>query len=307
MDIRGKEILVTGGAGFIGSNLVIRLAKENHVYVLDDLQTGSLRNLSSVYDGIDFVKDRVANVNDYCFDPDYIFHIGLYSSSPMYKDNPHLVGELIKDMVSVLELAKRKKSTVVYASTSSIYNGVKPPHREDVIPFVTDFYTEARYATERISELYSKLYGINISAMRFFSVYGYNERSKKKFANLVSQFIWDMHDGKQPVIYGDGEQKRDFVFVDDVVDALINAAVYNTGFNVYNVGTGKNYSLNELVQKLNDHMHTDIKAKYVENPMAKTYVHETLADTKKSEEKIKFKAKISLDEGIDKLMKYYGY
>jgi len=307
MDIKGKEILVTGGAGFIGSNLVIRLAKENHVYVLDDLQTGSLRNLSSVYGDIDFVKDRVANVSDYCFDPDYIFHIGLYSSSPMYKDNPLLVGELVKDMVSVLELAKRKKSTVVYASTSSIYNGVKPPHREDVIPFVTDFYTEARYATERISELYSKLYGINVSAMRFFSVYGYNERSKKKFANLVSQFMWDMHEGKQPVIYGDGEQKRDFVFVDDVVDALINAAVYNSGFNVYNVGTGKNYSLNDLVRKLNEHMHTDIRTKYVENPMAKTYVHETLADTKKSEEKIKFKAKISLDEGIDKLIKYYGY
>ncbi|KJE49728.1 MULTISPECIES: NAD-dependent epimerase/dehydratase family protein [Acidiplasma] len=306
MDIRNKEILITGGAGFIGSNLVHRLYKDNHVYVMDDLQTGSMSNLNDILPDIDFIKDRVENINNYCLDVDYIFHIGIYSSSPMYRNNPLLIGNAINDMIKILELAKKNKSKIVYASTSSIYNEIKPPHSENVIPKVTDYYTEARIAMERVAELYDKLYGMDVSAMRFFSIYGYHEKSKKIFANLVSQFLWDIHDDIQPVLYGDGEQRRDFVFVDDVVDALTLAALNNHGFNVYNVGTGKNYSLNQLVDILNKHLKKNVKPKYIEMPI-KNYVHETLADTKKAEERIGFKAKVSLDEGIDKLIEYYKY
>ena len=306
MDIRNKEILITGGAGFIGSNLVHRLYKDNHVYVMDDLQTGSMSNLNDILPDIDFIKDRVENINNYCLDVDYILHIGIYSSSPMYRNNPLLIGNAINDMIKILELAKKNKSKIVYASTSSIYNEIKPPHSENVIPKVTDYYTEARIAMERVAELYDKLYGMDVSAMRFFSIYGYHEKSKKIFANLVSQFLWDIHDDIQPVLYGDGEQRRDFVFVDDVVDALTLAALNNHGFNVYNVGTGKNYSLNQLVDILNKHLKKNVKPKYIEMPI-KNYVHETLADTKKAEERIGFKAKVSLDEGIDKLIEYYKY
>ncbi len=95
------------------------------------------------------------------------------------------------------------------------------------------------------------------------------------------------------------------MFVDDVVDALTLAALNNHGFNVYNVGTGKNYSLNQLVDILNKHLKKNVKPKYIEMPIK--YVHETLADTKKAEERIGFKAKVSLDEGIDKLIEYYKY
>lgn len=92
-------------------------------------------------------------------------------------------------------------------------------------------------------------------------------RNPKIFANLVSQFLWDIHDDIQPVLYGDGEQRRDFVFVDDVVDALTLAALNNHGFNVYNVGTGKNYSLNQLVDILNKHLKKNVKPKYIEMPI----------------------------------------
>ncbi|MEM0139562.1 MAG: NAD-dependent epimerase/dehydratase family protein [Ferroplasma sp.] len=306
MSIKNKQILVTGGAGFIGSNLVDRLSTENHVYVLDDLQTGSIHNLSNSIDKIEFIKDKVKNVNDYCINPDYIFHIGIYSSSPMYKNNPHLMANAIDDLITVLELAKKNKAPIVYASTSSIYNGIKV-QKEDVLPGVTDYYTEARIAMERIANLYCNLYGMSVSGMRFFSVYGYHERSKKIFANLVSQFIWAIHDNVPPVLYGDGEQKRDFVFIDDLVDALLLAAEKNKKFNVFNVGTGKNYTLNEMVQILNRHMKKNIKPEYIENPMKDTYVYYTLADIKKTEDLLGFKAKISLDEGIDRLLKYYNY
>jgi UDP-glucose 4-epimerase len=229
-------------------------------------------------------------------DADIIFHLGMYSSSPMYKKNPNLVNEVIEGMINILEFAKEKGSTLVYVSTSSIYSGIKPPHREDIVPKVTDYYTEGRIGGERLSELYAKLFGVNVAAMRFFSVYGKHEEAKGGYANLVTQFLWTMKKGKQPELYGDGEQRRDFIYAGDVVEALKKASSIK-GFEIFNVGTGINYSLNELVAKLNAELGTKIKPKYLEMPV-KNYVAETKADTSKAEKKLGFKAKVTLDEGI---------
>ncbi|MEM3212168.1 MAG: NAD-dependent epimerase/dehydratase family protein [Candidatus Micrarchaeaceae archaeon] len=299
--------MVTGGAGFIGSNLVDRLSKDNKVYVIDNMHTGSEENLADAMKtgNVRLIKDDAKNIGKQGIDADMVFHLGIYSSSPMYKDNPHLVAEVVDGMISVLEYAKKGKLPLVFASTSSIYNGIKPPHKEDIIPGVTDYYTEARISAERLAELYAKLYDVNVSAMRFFSVYGRHEKAKGKYANLVSQFLWSMKKGEQPVIYGNGKQRRDFIFVDDVVDAMISAATKASGFNVFNVGTGKNYDLNELVEKLNAELGTDIEPKYVKVPM-NNYVMETLAHTGKAKKMLGFEAKVSLDEGIKELNKYYS-
>jgi len=306
MALNGKTIIVTGGAGFIGSNLVEKLAKDNKIYVIDNFHTGSEENLSEAMKtgNVTLIKDDSKNIGKHGLDADLVFHLGIYSASPMYRQNPGLVGEVVSGMISVLEYARANSVPVVFASTSSIYNGIEPPHKEDAIPKVTDYYTEARIACERLSELYSKLYGTDVAAMRFFSVYGRHEAAKKQYANLVTQFLWVMKKGEQPVIYGDGTQKRDFVFADDVADALIAAAEKNKSFDVYNVGTGKNYTLNELVDKLNEELGTDIKPKYVEMPV-KNYVMETLAYTEKAERKLGFKARVSLEQGISLLNEYY--
>ena len=298
-----KEYLVTGGAGFIGSNLVERLSKEGKVTIIDNLHTGSEKNLEGARKEVVFVKGDSENLESVSVRPSVIYHLGIYSASPMYRENPKLVGKVINGMISVLELARKNDSNVVFASTSSIYNGVKPPHREDIIPSVTDFYTEARIGAERISELYNKLYGTNVQAMRFFSVYGYHEDEKGGYANLATQFFKEMKENRQPVIYGDGKQRRDFVFVDDVVEALILASSVK-GFNVFNVGFGKNYSLLELVEKINGLLGKDIKPKFIEMPV-KNYVMETLADTTKSQKVLGFRAKISLDEGLRRIKEYY--
>ncbi|MEM4099014.1 MAG: NAD-dependent epimerase/dehydratase family protein, partial [Candidatus Micrarchaeaceae archaeon] len=301
-----KRIIVTGGAGFIGSNLVDKLSKDNKVYVIDNMHTGSEENLAEAMKtgNVQLIKDDAKNIGKQGIDADMVFHLGIYSSSPMYKDNPHLVAEVVDGMISVLEYARKGRLPLVFASTSSIYNGIKPPHKEDIIPGVTDYYTEARISAERLAELYARLYDVNVSAMRFFSVYGRHEKAKGKYANLVSQFLWSMKKGEQPVIYGNGKQRRDFIFADDVVDALIAAMEHAKGFNIYNVGTGKNYSLNELVEKLNAELGTDIKPKYVETPMS-NYVMETLAYTGKAKEMLGFEAKVSLDKGIKILNEYY--
>lgn len=302
--MKDKRIIVTGGAGFIGSNLVERLVADNEVLVIDNLHTGNYDNLREFEsENLKVLTQDAKEINKIQFDADYVFHLGFYSASPMYRDNPFLVPEVVTGMTSVLEYAKDRGVPVVFSSTSSIYNGVTPPHREDIIPAVTDLYTEGRIASERLSELFSKLEGGNVAAMRFFSVYGYHEKAKGGYANLATQFLWDMKKGERPVLYGDGEQRRDFIFVTDVVEALIRAAD-NKGFEVFNVGTGKNYSLNELVDKLNGILGTSIEPKYIDMPV-KNYVMETLADTSKAEKKLGFKPKVSLDQGLKLINNYY--
>jgi Nucleoside-diphosphate-sugar epimerases len=298
------RVLVTGGAGFIGSNLVEDLlASGDEVTVLDNLMTGSLTNLEGLDGNLDFVEGSCVDVARLAHDPDAIYHLGIPSSSPMYKRDPFLVGEAINGMIAILGLARTTGARVVYASSSSLYSGIDPPHREDMQIQVTDYYTEARLSIERIAELYEKLFGVGSLGMRFFSVYGPKESTKKEYANMVTQFLWDMMEDKAPVIYGDGSQSRDFVYVKDVVRALRLAM--DSGYNGHlNVGTGEVYSFNDVVRMLNDKMGTDIQPDYVENPI-KNYVAHTLADTAKAEDVLGFEAEYTLEEGMDELLKYY--
>ncbi len=303
--IKNKEIIVTGGAGFIGTNLVRTLAVDNEVTVIDNLHTGSEGNLKDLMDSkqIKVIRDDVKNIGKYKLQSDMVFHLGFPSASPMYRSDPQLVSEVVSGMISVLEYCKENSVNLVYSSTSSIYNGVKPPHREDIVPGVTDFYTEARIYTERLSKLYNDLFGVNVAAMRFFSIYGKYEKAKGGYANLVTQFLWNIRDKQEPVIYGDGEQRRDFIYVEDLVESLLLASRIK-GCEVFNVGYGKNYSLNEMLAMLNRHLGTSVKAKYIEMPV-KNYVMETLADTTKSEKVLGFRAKTTLEEGIRIISEFY--
>ncbi len=303
MEIKNRKIIVTGGAGFIGSNLVERLCNDNEVYVIDNLHTGSMLNLSlAVKSGnVKFKEADCGSISKIDFDAELVYHLGMYSSSPMYKKKPGLLGEVAREMIEVLEYVRVHKIPLVFASTSSIYSGITPPHREDANYNVTDYYTEGRIFDERASELYNRLYGCDIAAMRFFSVYGRHEEAKKNYANLITQFMWLMQKGESPVIYGDGQQKRDFIFVDDVVDALLMASKIK-GFEIMNVGTGKSYTLNQIVDKLNGELGTKIKPKRIKMPVS-NYVMETLADTSKAKKLIGFEAHTSIDEGISMLLK----
>jgi len=298
------KYLVTGGAGFIGSNLVEKLIeKRKKVIVLDNLSTGSLKNLSSIKDKIELIVAPVMKVLKIkkIKKLDGIFHLGIPSTTPLYRKNPLLVGESVNEFIKVLELAKREKAKLIFVSSSSIYNGNKTPFKEDFPILAKDFYTEARYLMERLAKVYYDFYGVKSIGFRLFSVYGPREEAKKDFANLVSQFLWKMKKGKSPVIYGDGRQTRDFIYVEDVVRGLIMAMKSNIDFDIFNLGTGKSYNLNQLIKILDKIFGKNIKPIYIKNPI-KNYVQDTLADVKKAKKKLGFEAKISLKEGIKKLI-----
>jgi len=296
---------VTGGAGFIGSNLVENLlASGEEVTVLDNMDTGSMLNLKDLDGSLRVIEASCLDASKLDLNSDAIYHLGISSSSPMYKKNPFLVGEAINGTIAIFELAKKARCRVVYASSSSLYNGIAPPHREDMAIQVTDYYTEARLAIERIAELYKQLFDISSVGMRFFSVYGPKEKAKKQYANMVSQFLWEMMEGKSPVIYGDGNQTRDFTYVKDVVKAL-RLAMNSDYHGILNVGTGTAYSFNDVIDLVNDGLGSKIKPKYVDNPI-KNYVAHTLADTSKADGVLGLKARYELKDGIKSLLKFYS-
>ena len=298
------KILVTGGAGFIGSNLVHDLVEEGHeIIVVDNLSTGSLNNISDIIEKIKFIEiscSEVLKIKE-LEGLDEIYHYGIPSTTQLYRDNRSLVGHAVNEFIEILELAKREKCKVIYASSSSVYNGNTPPFHEEMIVHIKDFYTEARYLMERVAKIYYDFYGVCSIGFRFFSVYGPREEAKKTFANLISQFMWDLKAGRSPLIYGDGTQTRDFTFVDDINSGFKLGMKNKIDCDVFNLGTGDCYSLNELVDILNEILEIDIEPVYKENPI-QNYVNATLADTSKAKEHLDFEAVITLRDGIKKII-----
>lgn len=299
------KILVTGGLGFIGSNIVERLAADNHnVIVLDNMHTGNEANVAAVKDKIKIVKSNSGQIAELGGGFDVILHQGIYSSSPMYKENKHLTATVLDEMISVLEYARENGSLVVFASSSSVYNQNNPPHKENMTIKITDYYTEGRYAMERIARLYNDLYGVRVIGLRYFSVYGPHEKYKGKFANLITQFLWSLKKDEKIKVFGDGMQTRDFIHVDDVVEANIKAIDSQVEFGIFNVGTGKSITINDMIKMLGEKMGKEPETEHVENKI-KNYVMHTQADISLAEKELGFKAGITLEKGIEMLVDYY--
>ena len=294
-----KKYIVTGGAGFIGSNLVKDLVKTNEVIVIDNLVSGSLNNLVDVIDKITFIE---ASSGDILNLPeikgiDGIFHLGTTASSIFFRDNPLLTGLATSDFISLLELAKRENCKLVYASTSSIYNGNEIPYKETQDVYVKDFYSEVRYFFERMCLLYYNFYNVNSIGLRFFSVYGPGEKNKGNLANLVSQFLWSMQKNESPIVWEQGNQERDFIHVEDVINSMKLSMNSNIECDVFNVGNGKSYSLNKLLNK-------NISTNFIENPLKGRayYAQYHLADTTKAKDVLGFTAKTPLEKGIENII-----
>ncbi len=296
-----KNYLVIGGAGMIGSTLVKRLLREGHdVMVIDDLSTGTPSNLPTGFAVPGFkipIIKKISMIND-VRDIDGIFHLGMPCSSPLYKEDPYLVGKVIKEFIDIMEYAKKNKIKVVWASTSSVYNGNISPYHEDMAIYPADFYAEARYYLERLAKVYYNFYDIKSIALRFFSVYGPNEKSKGIYANLVSQIMWSKQKNESIDIYNNGKGARDFIHVDDVVRACIMAMNSNIDFDVLNIGTGKAYEMNDIIKAvgLTNFRYTDPP-----NIVKNFKFPDTLADISKTKTLLGFESKINVLEYLQNI------
>lgn len=304
--VKNKRVLVTGGAGFIGSNFANALAGRNEVIVVDDGYLGTPEHLDSA---VEFHERSVLESN-LPTDVDVVCHLAALSSYGMHESNPQRGSKVnVEGFVNVVEQARRDGcEAVVYASTSSIYGDRTSPTPEDVDVTVNTAYEASKLAREAYAEYVSNHYGLPLAGLRFFSVYqGYGgaEDHKGEFANVIAQFADDVANGRSPELYGDGSQSRDFVHVDDVVRAIELTAA-NSLDGVFNVGTGERYSFNTVVDRINRTLGTDVEATYVENPIPdNVYVSHTCADTTKIERATGWRPRIELSEGIERVCSAY--
>jgi len=304
--MEGASVLVTGGAGFIGSNLANSLATDNDVVAVDDGYLGTPENLD---DAVEFVEASVLD-DDLPTDVDVVFHLAALSSYAMHEDDPTTGARVnIEGFVNTVDQARRDGcDTVVYATTSSIYGSRTEPSPEDMPVTVNTGYEASKMGRERYAEYFHNHYDLSMAGMRFFSVYqGYGgaEEHKGEYANVIAQFADDIASGTPPKLYGDGEQTRDFTHVTDIVRGTVQAAEHElTG--IYNLGTGEAYSFNTVVEMINDELGTDVDPEYVENPIPdEVYVHDTCADASKIHEATGWEPQIDFEEGIRRVCAKY--
>ena len=305
--MENQRILVTGGAGFIGSNLANHLADANEVVVVDDESLGTAENLD---DGVAFRQQCVLDP-DLPTDVDVVFHLAARSSYAMHEEDPAAGARVnVEGFVNTVEQARRDGcDTVVYASTSSIYGSRTEPTPETRGVVASTGYEASKLGREQYAAYFHRHYDMSLAGMRFFSVYqGYEgaESHKGSYANVIAQFAQDAADGRSPTLYGDGTQTRDFVHVDDVVRGLERAAEEQL-HGVYNLGTGEAHSFNHVVALINEHLSVDVEPEYVDNPIpADVYIHDTCADPARFQTATGWAPEISLEAGIERVCSSYG-
>lgn len=304
--MQGQRVLITGGAGFIGSNLANHLASQNDVIALDDGYLGTPSNLS---EDVEFVEASVLH-DDLPTDVDVVFHLAALSSYAMHEEEPCRGARVnVEGFVNVVDQARNSGcETVVYASTSSIYGSRVEPSPEEMDVAVNTGYEASKLARERYGEYFSNHCGLSMAGLRFFSVYqGYGgaEDHKGEYANVIAQFADDVAHGRSPKLYGDGTQTRDFTHVSDVVRGLELAGSHQLD-GIYNLGTGERYSFNTVVELINEELGTDVEPEYVENPIPEhVYVHDTCADPSKFQAATGWEPRIDFENGIQRVCQYY--
>ncbi|MFA5309395.1 MAG: SDR family oxidoreductase [Dehalococcoidales bacterium] len=265
-----KKVVVTGGAGFIGSHLAEELAGRGYrVVVIDNLSTGKLANIDGLIKEkrIEFIQGSITDqplLQEAFKDAAYVFHEAAIPSVPRSIDNPQASHEVnITGTLNVLLAASQNKvKKVVNASSSSVY-GETPtlPKREDMTPQPLSPYAATKLAAEYYCSVFGKSFGLKTVSLRYFNVYGTRQAENSQYAAVIPTFRKNIAAGKAPVIYGDGEQTRDFTYIKDVVRANILAAESDAE-GVYNISAGQGISINALARRLLETAGSDLEPIY---------------------------------------------
>jgi dTDP-glucose 4,6-dehydratase len=303
-------VLVTGGAGFIGCNLVRRLLKEGaKVRVFDNFSTGKRENLADINGNIEIFEGDLrdfAQVLEATKGIEIIFHEAALPSVIRSVKAPNTTSEVnITGTLNLLEASKvNKVKKIIYASSSSIYgDSLILPKKEDMIPNPLSPYGVSKIAGEHYMKVSHHLYGIKTIILRYFNVYGPYQDPTSEYSGVIARFITAFLRNKPITIYGDGEQSRDFTYVDDVVDVNIIAANASISGEVFNVAGGNKYTLNQMVEILKDILDKDNEVFYTDSRPGD--VRHSEADISKITAKMGFKPKISFKAGLEKTVEWY--
>jgi len=237
-------------------------------------------------------------------DCDVVFHLAAPSSVIMYEEDPlNVTSSSVAGFLNLMEAARlRDVEKIVYASTAAVYEGQELPYREDMIlPRPVDLKALSKKFLEDLVELYCIRYGLSAAAMRPFSVFGPGDESKHRYANVTTLFVSAMASGRRPEVWGDGNQTRDFIFVDDVARAFILASERKWKNEAFNVGTGIETSFNQIVTVINEMLGTSIEPEYVPVKLP-VYARRLKADTRKSQAMLNFRPKFTLKDGMARIL-----
>ncbi|MDS0282271.1 SDR family oxidoreductase [Haloarcula onubensis] len=304
--------LVTGVAGFVGSNLAHALLEDGYtVRGIDNFETGRDKNLESLQQDEAFTFREVdirdsETVAELTAGVDYVFHQAAVPSVPRSVDDPVMTTDAnCTGTATVLDAARNAGvDTAVVASSSSVYGSTEQlPKVETMEPRPESPYALSKYYTEKIALQFSELYDIDTIALRYFNIFGPRQDPDGEYAAVIPKFIDLMRRGERPVIYGDGEQSRDFTFIDNAVQANILAAEGDATGEAINVGCGGRKTINEVVDALNERLGTDIEPRYdTRRPGDVRHSH---ADISKAGELLGYDPVIGFAEGLERTIEHY--
>ncbi len=300
-----KKVVVTGGAGFIGSHLAEKLVNQGyHVIILDNLSTGKLENIKRLLrDGnSEFIQDSITNltlIRSLFKGVQYIFHNAAITGVQQSIEHPQLSHEVnVTGTLNTLLAAKDNcVRKVVYVSSASVYGNTSTlPIREEMAPNPLSPYAASKLAGEYYCHVFQEVYGLPSVCLRYFNIYGPKQDQNSNYSAVIPRFIKKVSEGSSPIIFGDGEQTRDFTFVEDAVEASILAAESNaTG--VFNIGRGEGITLNEVAGIVNGLMGKNMEPIHEEPRLGD--IRHSVADIVKAKT-FGYTPKYDLQEGLRK-------
>jgi nucleoside-diphosphate-sugar epimerase len=296
--------LVTGGAGFIGSNTVDELVRRGHnVVVLDDLSSGKAENLAGAKGKIELLQHSIADLDrlqEACRGVDYVLHMAARTSVPRSVKEPLETNHINVDgTLNVLVAARDAKvKRVVFAGSSAVY-GETPtlPKREDMPPAPISPYGVSKLAAEVYGQVFQRSYGLEFVSLRYFNVFGPRQDPGSPYSGVLSLFNSAVLHGTQPTIYGDGEQSRDFTYVGNVVEAnLLACEAKRAAGLAINIGTGNRYTLNQTLALLEKITGRPAKAKYA--PPREGDIRDSQADITRARDVLGYNPRFGFEEGL---------